>query len=132
MRLLLSLLAALTLGTALAHTGVTSVTPAAKARVAAPQAVTLTFSEPINLRFSTFKVVPLPAGADAAKAAATALAAKNDAATRADTAPTLTGLAARVRLPLRAGLKAGSYLIVWRLLSEDGHPVSGHSLFHVR
>lgn len=124
MRVLLPLLAALTLGTALAHTAVTSVTPAANA-------VTLTLSEPVNLRFSTFKVVPLPAGADAGKTAAAALARRDDAS-RADTAPALSGTAARVQLPLRAGLRPGSYLVVWRLLSEDGHPVLGHSVFRVR
>lgn len=131
MRFLLPLLAALTLGSALAHTEVTSVVPAANARVTAPKVVTLTFDEPINLRFSTFKVVPLPAGADAEKTAAAALARKDDAALRADTAPKLTGMAALVRLPLHAGLKPGAYLIVWHILSDDGHPVSGHSVFRV-
>ncbi|EYB67672.1 copper resistance protein CopC [Deinococcus phoenicis] len=132
MRFLLSLLAALTLASALAHTEVTGITPAAGARVVAPKTVTLTFGEPVNLRFSTFKVVPLPAGADAAQTAAAALARKDDAKLRADTAPVLTGMAARVTLPLHSGLKPGTYLILWRLLSEDGHPVTGHSTFQVR
>lgn len=127
-----ALLLALTLGSALAHTGVTGITPPANATVPAPQAVTLTFSEPIDLHFSTFKVLALPAGADAAQTASAALARRGDAATRADTAPPLSGTAARVRLPLRPGLKPGAYLIAWRLLSEDGHPVSGHSVFWVR
>ncbi|WP_102125428.1 copper resistance CopC family protein [Deinococcus planocerae] len=131
MRPLLSLLAALLLGSALAHTEVTSVTPAANARVPAPKKVTLTFSEPVDLKFSTFKVVPLPAGADADQTAAAALARRNDAS-RADAAPTRGGMAARVEVPLRAGLRPGAYLIVWRLLSEDGHPVGGHSVFRVR
>ncbi|MEW6423075.1 MAG: copper resistance protein CopC [Deinococcota bacterium] len=74
------MLAALSLGSALAHTQVTSVTPSANARVTAPKTVTLTFDEPISLRFSTFKVVPLPAGADAAKTAMAALARRDDAA----------------------------------------------------
>ncbi|WP_216317670.1 copper resistance CopC family protein [Deinococcus aestuarii] len=132
MRFLLPLFAALTLGSALAHTEVTSVTPAANARVAAPKTVTLTFSEPIHLRFSTLKVVPLPTGADPTQTAAAALTRRDDAPSRADTAPALNGMAARVTLPLRPGLKPGAYLIAWRLLSEDGHPVSGHSVFHVR
>lgn len=131
MRLLPTLLL-LALGAAQAHTEVTGTTPAANARVRAPDRVVLNFSEPINLRFSTFKVLPLPAGADAAGAAAAALARKTGAAPRADTASPLSGLAARVTLPLRPDLRPGAYLIVWRLLSDDGHPVSGHSVFHVR
>lgn len=132
MRFLLSLLLPLTFSAALAHTEVTGITPAEGARVTAPKAVTLTFGEPVNLRFSTFKVVPLPAGADPAKEAAAVLARRDDAALRADTAPRLSGQAARVTLPLRTDLKPGTYLTVWRLLSADGHPVSGHAVFHVR
>lgn len=131
MRRILSLLAALSLGTALAHTEVTLQSPAPGKAVPAPQAVSLTFSEPVDLRFSTFRVVPLPRGADAAKAAATALARK-DAAGRADTAPRLSGMAARLSLPLRANLKPGPYLVAWRVLSDDGHPVTGHATFTVR
>lgn len=132
MRFLLALLAALSLGAAFAHTQVTAVTPRANARVTAPKTVTLTFDEPINLRFATFKVVPLPAGADVEQTAAAALARRDDAALRADTAPALSGMAARVQLPLHAGLKPGAYLIVWRVVSDDGHPVSGHSVFWVQ
>ncbi|WP_034384162.1 copper resistance CopC family protein [Deinococcus sp. YIM 77859] len=132
MRALLALLTALTLGTALAHTEVTGLFPAHGAHVSAPKAVTLTFGEPVNLRFSVFKVVPLPAGADPAKEAAAVLARRDDAALRVDTAPRLSGMATRVTLPLRAGLKPGAYLTVWRLLSADGHLVSGHAVFYVR
>ena len=132
MRPFLSLLAALSLGTALAHTEVTLQSPASGRAVTAPKAATLTFSEPVELRFSTFKVVPLPRGADPARTAATVLARKDDAALRADTAPRLSGMAARLSLPLRAGLKPGPYLVAWRVLSDDGHPVSGHATFTVR
>ncbi|MEF2277595.1 copper resistance CopC family protein [Deinococcus sp. YIM 134068] len=129
---LLPLLLALILGSALAHTEVTSVTPKSGTAVPAPNAVTLTFSEPVDLRFSTLKVVPLPTGEDAAALAGAVLARRDDAPQRADTSPRLTGRAARVQLPLRPGLTPGSYLVVWRLLSEDGHPVRGHSVFRVR
>ncbi|GAA5512174.1 protein YobA [Deinococcus carri] len=132
MRILLSLLTALTLGTALAHTEVTSVTPGANARVSAPTRVVLTFGEPLNLRFATLKVLPLPPGMEAAQAAAQALASRDDGERRVDTAPILSGQAARVVLPLRTPLRPGRYLIAWRILSEDGHPVSGHSVFQVR
>lgn len=135
------LLASLTLllGTALAHSEVTAVVPARGATVAAPRQVTLTLSEPVNLRFSTFKVYPLTASGNAAavqQAAATlartALDARNDAAARADTPQTRTGMAARVVLPLKAGLKPGLYAVLWRLASEDGHPISGQRVFRVK
>ncbi|GBF04654.1 putative copper resistance protein CopC90 [Deinococcus aerius] len=129
----------LTLGAALVHTEVTAVTPARGATVPAPQQVTLTLSEPVSLRFSTFKVYPLTASGNAAavqQAAATlaktALDARNDAAARADTIQTRTGMAARVVLPLKAGLKPGLYAVLWRLASEDGHPISGQSVFRVK
>lgn len=132
-------LLSLLLGAALAHTEVSAVTPARGATVAAPRQVTLTLSEPVSLRFSTFKVYPLTASGNAAavqQAAATlartALDAKDDAAARADTAQARTGMAARVVLPLKAGLKPGLYAVLWRLASEDGHPVSGQSVFRVK
>ena len=55
MNKVLALIAALSLSGARAHTAVTSVTPALNASVPAPRSVQLTFSEPIELRFSTFR-----------------------------------------------------------------------------
>lgn len=132
MRIFLFVLTALTLGRARAHTGVTLEHPVPGQRVTAPNSVTLTFSEPVDLRFSTFKVVPLPRGADAKKTAAAVLARKKDGENRADTAPRLTGRVARLSLPLRPRLKPGAYLVVWRVLPEDGHPAVGHATFVVR
>ncbi|AWN23250.1 copper resistance protein CopC [Deinococcus irradiatisoli] len=127
----LFLLAAL-LGTASAHTQITHVTPAQGSRVSAPQNVTLEFSEPINLRFSTFKVYPLPSGVNAEAWAQTKLNLKNDAADRADTYPGASSMAAHLSLPLRPHLKAGTYIVMWRILSDDGHPVSGQATFDVK
>lgn len=106
--------------------------PAPGHTVAAPKTVVLRFSEPTELRFSTFKVVPLPTGTTPDRAAADALARKDDGAVRADTAPRLSGVAARLGLPLRPHLKPGAYLVAWRVLSDDGHPVTGHTTFTVR
>ena len=41
-------------------------------------------------------------------------------------------LVAQLRIPLRPGLKDGTYVVAWKLLSEDGHPVTGHSVFTVK
>lgn len=134
------LLAALLLSaTASAHTAVTAVTPAAFATVSAPRAVQLSFSEPIDLHFATVKVYPLKVTGDhpALNRAAetllkTALGAKDDAAQRADTAPKLSGMGAKLSLPLKPGLKPGNYAVLWRILSDDGHVVTGQSVFSVK
>lgn len=133
MRFVPFLLTLLTLSFASAHTEVTAVTPASGAAVASPASVSLTFSEPVNLHFCTFRVFPLPGGASTAAAVAgAAFAAPAGAAGRVDLTPPMNGLAARVRLPLKPRLKAGWYVVAWKLLSDDGHPVSGHSVFRVR
>ncbi|WP_293911388.1 copper resistance protein CopC [Deinococcus sp.] len=119
-------------GTAAAHTEVTHMVPAASSSVAAPKTVTLDLSEPVNLRFSTFKVYALPAGSDAAALSKAKLNLKYDSAERADLFPGASGLAARVQIPLRAGLKPGAYVVMWHLLSDDGHPVSGQSVFRIK
>ena len=120
------------LGTAAAHTQVTHLTPAAGRTVAAPKLVTLAFSEPINLRFSTFKVYALPAGTTAATFALTKINLKNDADARADAYTGASTMVAKLNLPMKANLKAGPYVVMWQLLSDDGHPVSGQSTFTVK
>ena len=132
-------LAAFLTTAASAHTAVTSISPAAFASVSAPKAVELSFSEPVDLHFCTFKVYPLKsvgnqaalnrAAADLSKSA---LSAKNDEAERADLAPKLSGMAAKLTLPLKPKLPHGAYAVFWRLLSEDGHVVSGQSVFNVK
>ncbi len=132
MQKLLPLFAALLLGTAAAHTQITHLTPAAGSTVAAPKLVTLTFSEPINLRFSIFKVYALPAGMDAAAFTKMKINLKNDADARADAYTGSPNMAARLDLPLKANLKPGAYVVMWHILSDDGHPIGGQSSFSVR
>lgn len=132
MKKMLTLLLALTLSTATAHTAVTSLTPAANATVTAPKTVALTFSEPIELRFCTFRVMAIPAGKTAQDTATLALAEKADSAKLASLPFKAGDMAARLTLPLRPGLKPGGYVVAWKILSEDGHPVSGLSTFQVK
>ncbi len=120
------------LGTASAHTEVTVVSPTSASAVSAPRAVQLSFAEPVNLRFATFRVLPMPSGKTPAEAAKSALALRPDSLQLMNTGPLPSGMAARLSLPLKPNLKAGPYLIAWAVLSEDGHPVRGHSLFRVR
>ncbi|SMB81450.1 copper resistance CopC family protein [Deinococcus hopiensis] len=132
MRKLFSLVLFSTLSLSSAHTAVTSITPGPKTPVTAPRNVLISFSEPIELRFSTFRVMAVPAGKTLEDAAHVALALKADASELVNTALKAQGMAARLTLPLKPGLKAGTYVIAWKMLSEDGHPVTGQSVFHVK
>lgn len=132
MKSILTLLSALLLSTALAHTEVTALIPAANAVVSAPKTVTLTLSEPVNLRFCTFRVMAIPTGKTAAQASVLALAQKGDATGLANLSVKASGLAAKVSIPLKTALSAGRYVVAWKLLSDDGHPVSGFSAFSVK
>ncbi len=128
----LALLSVTTLGTALAHSGVTVVSPIPTLAVTAPKAVLLRFGDPLNLRFTSFRVMAMPLGKTPAEAVKLALALKADAPQLVNTGAVPTGMAAQLSLTLKPNLKAGPYLIAWSVLSEDGHPVTGHSLFRVR
>lgn len=97
-----------------AHAALLSTTPANNEIAAqAPPEVTLTFGESIATGLGTSRV----------------LSAAGD---RAD-----TGEAVRsdddhvVHIPLRSGLSEGSYVVVWRVVSADSHPVAGTFVFSV-
>lgn len=128
--MLLLLFGALT--QALAHTEVTVVAPPTGVAVPSPAAVTLRFSEPVNLRFSTFRVVKLPGGQAPGAAAKAALALKAGAPQLLTVGPAPRGSAAQLRLALKPRLAPGRYLIAWAVLSDDGHPLSGHQVFEVK
>lgn len=134
------LLAALMLsGSSLAHTAVKAVSPAAHATVTAPKNVQITFNEAIDLHFSTFKVYPLTVQGDrltlnraAATLAKQALKTRNDLEMRADQGRPLQGVSAQVVIPLKGNLPIGNYVLMWRVLSGDGHVITGQSVFSVR
>lgn len=113
--LLLLLAAALTglgAGPASAHDELIATDPAVGAAVAqAPSAVTLTFSENV-----------LPTGAAIEVSGADGVAWSTGDVS-------ISG--AQVRRPLRAGAPAGAYTVTWRVVSADGHPVSGQFGFAV-
>ncbi|HVE97869.1 MAG TPA: copper resistance protein CopC [Mycobacteriales bacterium] len=79
----------------------------------APTEIVLRFSEAVGTSLGTVKVLS-PTG------------------DRVDTR-TITTRAAdhEVVAPLRSDLAPGTYLLLWRVVSEDGHPVSGSSIFSV-
>ena len=122
--------------TALAHTQITSMEPAAGSTASAPKQVILRFNEPVNLRYSIFKVYPMPAGQTGNRAANSlarqVIRQRGDEAARADLYQPKNSHSAGVSLPLKAGLNSGEYVVMWQLLSADGHPVSGQATFKVR
>ena len=103
---------ALTAGPASAHDRLTGSSPAPGERLsAAPAQVELTFSSEV-LAVNPQVVVQDAAG--------TALA---------GVAPVVDG--ARVTAALPAGLAGGTYTVLWRVVSGDGHPVEGTFAFDV-
>ncbi len=93
-----------------AHAKLVSMSPANGATVALPPTqVVLTFSEDLlatSVRIEVHDAEGVPVG---------------------DGKPVVSGASAT--LPLVAGLSAGGYSVAYRVVSEDGHPVSGTSTF---
>jgi copper transport protein len=96
----------LTAGPAAAHASLITTDPGQGARVEqAPSKVTLTFDEPVSLGAGYARVL-------AAQGA------------RVDTgAASVTG--AVVTIPVRSGLPDGGYLVTYRVVSDDSHPIAG-------
>lgn len=121
MRLLRAALAAVVLGLALvgasaspaaAHATLTSVDPADGARLdESPEVVRLTFSERVSADLGGVRVLD----ADGTQV--------QEGAARVD--------GSTVEVDLRADLPDGTYVISYRVISADGHPVRGGSVFAV-
>jgi copper transport protein len=114
--LLTMLAAALLLGVAApsasAHAALLRTTPGdAEILAAGPPEVTLTFGEPVGIGLGNLKV----------------LSAEGD---RVDEGA-VTRNRNVVHIPLKPDLQDGTYVVVWRVVSEDSHPVSGAFTFSV-
>ena len=97
-------------GPAAAHAVLVKITPAADAQLTtAPTEVVLEFDEPVTTTFATV-VVTTAAGVSVARGK-----------------PTVVG--ARVTQLLGTDLASGGYRVAYRLVSDDGHPVSEESSF---
>jgi len=131
-------------GVGAAHSELESSTPAANATLqAAPPVTSLTFSEAVEVRFSTFKVYPLGADTDLANTpeaqnglagalVSEVLETQGDDEARADTGvETAERTADTVTLPLKPDLPAGVYVVMWRVLSADTHTSQGFITFRV-
>lgn len=107
--LLLLVLAAPAFG----HASLVSTTPADGAELgSSPSEVVLSFSEPVE--------VP-PAG----------IRVFDGSGERVDTGAVDRADATTVSAPLAAGLDDGSYIVTWRAVSEDGHPIRGAFVYTV-
>ncbi len=104
----------------------------------APKEVRLSYSEPVEIRFSIFKVYKISAapGADmrTLRSAADSLVSsdllkRGDEAQRSDagvanTGQTSTDIAVRLK-----DLEPGAYVLMWRVLSVDTHTTQGSFIF---
>ena len=97
--------------TVFAHAEVVEITPANNAVVAeAPGAVTVRFTEPVSLSGGSTQVFD-----DTGEVIST------DGSVSDST----------VTIPLPADLADGTYVVAWRVISADSHPISGSSVFSV-
>lgn len=129
-----------------AHAELITSDPAAESRLTtAPELVTLEFTEPVETKFSIFKVYQLDAEVDMAAENAwqrlnglagalvsEVLTSRDDADAMARVDAGLTGAAARtdsVVIGLKSELPAGTYVVMWRVLSIDTHTTQGFAVF---
>ena len=100
-------------GPASAHAELVASDPAEGAVLeAAPEQVTLTFSEPVRLKSQEVAVYDAAGDPVAAEASA-------------------SGTEVRIDLTRAARLPDGTYVVSWNVLSDDGHPVAGALTFAV-
>src|SRR5215213_10563318 len=105
----------LTAPLARAHSGLVSSTPANGATVDRFESVTLRFTEAVRSRFATVVVTT------------------EDDRPIAMAAPSVVGSEVTARLAASAGgpVPAGLYIVAYRVVSADGHPVTGSLAFTV-
>ena len=108
--------AMLTTASAFAHAHLQQQIPAADSTVSvSPQALTLTFSEGVELSFSGVTL-----SGPQNKPVATGKLARSD------------GNKAQLTLPLNEPLAAGEYTVEWHVVSVDGHKTKGQYHFSVK
>lgn len=108
--------AMLTTASAFAHAHLQQQIPAADSTVSvSPQALTLTFSEGVELSFSGVTLT-----GPQNKPVATGKLARSD------------GNKAQLTLPLNEPLAAGEYTVEWHVVSVDGHKTKGQYHFSVK
>jgi len=105
-----------------------------------PGAVRLSFSEPVEVNASLFKVYPLAADDDLLRLKAAAgqlvsrvLRQRGDEDQRADAGVAADrGASSEIQILLKEGLAPGPYVVMWRVLSVDTHVTEGFFVFIVQ
>jgi len=130
----------LIVGQATAHSFLISADPASESVLdEQPADITLVMNEAVEVRFSIFKVYPLPgvAGLGRQELAQAArelmdmvIGKRDDQQARAD-AGLITEAATTdtIHIALKEDLPAGSYLVMWRALSIDTHTTQDFLIF---
>jgi methionine-rich copper-binding protein CopC/uncharacterized protein YcnI len=109
---LVAVFAVLFASPAAAHAELVSITPANGAQLTSPPTkVQMTFTESVNLIKGGIRLI------------------NDSGATVPTSEPTVRG--STLTWPLPADLPKGAYVITWRVVSSDGHPVSGASSFGI-
>lgn len=127
-------------GVAAAHAYLKASDPPEETTInAAPTAVRLIFTEPVEIRFSIFKVYRLDidpgmemrrVNAAAGALMSNVLQKRGDEAERADAGvDAASRTTTDVAIKLKPELKAGSYVVMWRVLSIDTHTTQGFFVF---
>lgn len=106
--------ALLAAGPAAAHSRLVKSDPASNATVAAPKAITLTFSGKLTAAFSTFKLETIDKPAE--------VAVKTNVAADGKT----------VTVTPQKALAKGGYKLSWNLATADGHKMPGTMRFTVK
>ncbi len=124
---------------AFAHAFLNSSDPAADSTVTTPlKEIRLSYSEPVEIRFSIFKVYKVNAGpgADmhALHAAADSLVSadllrRGDEADRSDAGVANTTRSSTDIVLRLKDLEPGAYVLMWRVLSVDTHTTQGSFIF---
>jgi methionine-rich copper-binding protein CopC len=112
-RFAIAALAFLSASAALAHSQLTSSTPANGVLTASPAEISLTFTETVNLKFSG---ITLAGPGGTASATGSARLSQGDKT---------------LAVPIAKPLAPGAYRVDWHVLSNDGHKTKGSFAFTV-
>ena len=130
------------LGFVLAHSNLNAASIIDGATISVmPKTITLEFSEAVETGFSRFKLIALDPKIKTLKAAnveadsvlEATLEKRGDQASRADDGLlTSVAIAAKLEVKLKAKLRAGWYVMMWKVLSVDTHNSSDYFVFEYR
>lgn len=129
---------------ALSHASITKISPKRNIVITKPlKSIEIEFNEKINLRFSKVEVhffsefkknlnSPLKINREAAKFSKIALSSKKSLASIPIPKQLRGEKVQELSISLKNNLKSGHYIIIWQIMSADGHPIKGFSPFQIK